>query len=154
VDSLPDMAEASLPPPPDLQGKSSRARWNATHFAFMGDAVWELYMRRFFFHPPTRNTVYSSNVEGACRAEAQSEILTDLMDSGFLRPDELDVVRWARNAKLQNFPKRFRGAGGAQGDDGRMLYRNATCLETLVGYLYVTQPVRLQELMQHLGYLA
>lgn len=65
-------------------------------------------------------------------AATQSEILTDLMDSGFLRPDELDVVRWARNAKLQNFPKRFRGAGGAQGDDGRMLYRNATCLETLV----------------------
>mmetsp|Transcript_6165 Transcript_6165/g.11130 ORF Transcript_6165/g.11130 Transcript_6165/m.11130 type:complete len:235 (-) Transcript_6165:693-1397(-) len=131
VDALPALVDVNLPPPPDLHGKSSRARWNATHFAFMGDAVWELYMRRFFFHPPTRNTDYSNNVEGACRAEAQSEILTGLVDSCFLTTEEVDVIRWARNAKLQNFPKRFKAAGSA-GEDGRAVYRDATCLETLV----------------------
>jgi 23S rRNA maturation mini-RNase III len=61
----------------------------------------------------------------------QSEILTGLVDSCFLTTEEVDVIRWARNAKLQNFPKRFKAAGSA-GEDGRAVYRDATCLETLV----------------------
>ncbi|KAF5830788.1 hypothetical protein DUNSADRAFT_14055 [Dunaliella salina] len=36
---------ASLPPPPDLQGKNPRALLNTTALAFLGDSVWEVLLR-------------------------------------------------------------------------------------------------------------
>jgi len=84
----------------------------------------------------------------------QSRYLSQLLEGTFLNDDERDVLRWARNAKLQNFPKRFKSARSeevVEGSDPRLVYRDASCLEALVGFLYVTTPDRLQQLMDFLG---
>lgn len=40
-----ELVPAHLPHPPDLHGKQGRSRWNANHFAYLGDAVWEVRAR-------------------------------------------------------------------------------------------------------------
>ncbi|KAK9821245.1 hypothetical protein WJX74_000535 [Apatococcus lobatus] len=133
-----------LPPPPDLGTKDPRAIWNPTSLAFLGDSVWELYVRRHFLNPPTRVTTYCENVVSMVRAESQETLLETLLAGPLLSPSEHDIVRWGRNAQTTT-PTRF-----SKSSVHKNTYRNATALECLVGYLHLTDPVRLHQLMLHL----
>ncbi|CAI7756455.1 unnamed protein product [Closterium sp. NIES-53] len=53
-----------------------------------------------------------------------------------------DVVRWGGNAST--------GARKAKGRAGSTVYANATALETLIGFLYLTDPDRLEHIMHKL----
>lgn len=55
------------------------------------------------------------------------------------------MLRWGTNA-TGTMPKRT-----TTGALSREAYREATALECLVGYLYLTQPTRLYEIMAFLG---
>ena len=46
-------------------------RWSSILFAFLGDAVWELYVRRAFFAPPRVHSITTSSVS-APSGEAQT----------------------------------------------------------------------------------
>ncbi|KAK9820588.1 hypothetical protein WJX72_011989 [[Myrmecia] bisecta] len=128
-----------MPPPPNLQGLKPRASWNPSALAFIGDSVWELYVRRHHFFPPARLTHYYDLVKS-------NENLLDVLEAGpFLTDEERDVVRWGRNAKV-TVPKRFVGNGRHM-----QTYKNATAMECLVGYLYLSDAPRLHQLMLHLG---
>ena len=71
------------------------------------------------------------------RAEAQSEALAKL--EPLLEPAELEWVRRGRNAC---------GRGPRRGDPS--LYGRASGFETMVGWLYLNHPERLQQLFSHL----
>lgn len=134
-----------LPPEPDLKGKDVRANWNAVALAFLGDTVWELYVRRRFFYPPKKTSQYYEKVMLEVRAEAQEVYLEQLMAGPFFSAEERDVVRWGNNAKI-TIPKRF-----SQSGKHAQTYRAATAIECLVGYLYLTDAERLHELMSYIG---
>ncbi len=107
--------------------------------AYLGDAVYELYVRTFYLLPLQRPETYHCLVVAQVRAEAQALHLRSL--SPHLRNTELEIVRRGRNAATGR-PKRV----------DPEIYQQATSLETLIGYLYLTDSQRLTELLQLLHF--
>jgi ribonuclease III family protein len=105
--------------------------------AYLGDAVYELYVRRYFLTPPKRIQSYHHQVVTQVRAETQALQLQTLLP--YLTPEELTLVKRGRNA-ASGKPKRI--------DAGT--YQQATSLETLVGYLYLSDRPRLDYLLAQL----
>ncbi len=105
--------------------------------AYLGDAVYELYIRRQYLLPPKRSQTYHQQVVAQVRAEAQAQHLRSLLPH--LTSIEQDILKRGRNAAF-NRPKRL----------DPEIYQQATSLETLLGYLYVTDSSRLLELLNYL----
>ncbi|KAK2358201.1 Ribonuclease III family protein [Trifolium repens] len=66
-------------------------------------------------------------------------LLQKLLNSNFLSDQERDVLRWGKNI-VSSKTKTKKRAGAA-------VYNRASSLETLVGYLYLTNVNRLEKLM-------
>ncbi|GJP62780.1 hypothetical protein CLOP_g19806 [Closterium sp. NIES-67] len=132
-----------LPPPPDVP--RPRATHNAAMLAYIGDGIYELYARRHFLNPPSAIATYCQRVTAVVCCEAQDALLRRLLNSKTLTEEERDVVRWGRNAST--------GARKAKGRAGSTVYANATALETVIGFLYLTNPSRLEHLMNGLGFV-
>ncbi|OUL35549.1 ribonuclease III [Nostoc sp. T09] len=105
--------------------------------AYVGDAIYELYVRMFYLMPLQRPDTYHRLVVAQVRAEKQALHLRSLVPH--LRDSELDIVRRGRNA-----------ATGRSKRIDPEIYQQATSLETLIGYLYLTDFPRLTELLQKL----
>jgi ribonuclease III family protein len=106
--------------------------------AYIGDAVYELYIRTNYLLPPKTAYAYHQLVVAQVRAETQALQLTSLTPC--LTATELEVVRRGRNAANRP-PKRVDAE----------IYGRATSLETLIGYLYLTNFPRLSQLLQKLN---
>ncbi|HEY9878715.1 MAG TPA: ribonuclease III domain-containing protein [Leptolyngbyaceae cyanobacterium] len=109
--------------------------------AYLGDAVYELFVRGSFLTPPTRIRAYHEKVVAQVRAERQSSYLFQL--EPYLTPAEQDILRKGRNAAPRG-PRRV----------DPKVYQQASSFETLIGYLYLTDPLRLTELLSHLDLTA
>ena len=103
-------------------------------WAYLGDAVYELYVRSSYLVPPKRLQAYHELVVGQVRAETQARHLRSI--SPYLNSTELAIVKRGRNA----------AAGRSKRADPE-IYQQASSLETLIGYLYLTDPERLTELL-------
>lgn len=112
-------------------------RLSPAALAYLGDAVYELYIRTYYLMPPQRLQSYHKEVVAQVRAEAQASYLQMLQPH--LTQTEQDIVRRGRNA-VHRIPKRL----------APEIYQQATSLETLLGYLYVTDPSRLAQLFSHI----
>lgn len=108
-----------------------------TALAYLGDAVYELYVRSHYLLPPKRSQAYHRLVVAQVRAETQALHLRSL--TPYLNQTELEILRRGRNASTRR-PKRV----------DPQIYQQATSLETLLGYLYLTDPQRLMQLLQKL----
>uniref|UniRef100_UPI001D148F7C Mini-ribonuclease 3 n=1 Tax=Plectonema radiosum TaxID=945768 RepID=UPI001D148F7C len=117
--------------------ESQLQQLSPTALAYLGDAVYELYIRRYYLLPPQRVENYHRLVVAQVRAEKQAQMLNLL--SQYLNNNELEIVRRGRNAATGR-PKRV----------DPHTYQQATSLETLIGYLYLTNTERLSELLQKL----
>jgi len=104
-----------------------------TALAYIGDAVYELHVRMHYLQPIRTANAYHQLVVARVRAENQAQQVDrlDLSDS------ESDLVRRGRNA-----------AGSASRHIDPSIYQKATGFETLIGYLYLTDPDRLQQILQ------
>ncbi|HEY9740943.1 MAG TPA: ribonuclease III domain-containing protein [Coleofasciculaceae cyanobacterium] len=105
--------------------------------AYLGDAVYELYIRTCYLLPPRRLRDYHHQVVAQVRAESQAKHLRSLKP--YLTEPEIEILRRGRNA-VTGCPQRLDPA----------TYQQATSLETLMGYLYLTDPQRLTQLLAHL----
>lgn len=117
---------------PEQVQRISPASW-----AYLGDAVYELYIRSFYLMPPKRSHLYHQLVVAQVRAESQARHLRSL--EPHLTETELEVLKRGRNAAF-GYPKRL----------DPQTYQQATSLEALFGYLYLTNPQRLEELFNYL----
>lgn len=106
--------------------------------AYIGDAVYELYIRSLFLLPPRRIADYHHQVVTQVRAETQAFHLQHL--EPYLTNEEKEIVRRGRNA-VTNKPRRLSAS----------IYQQASSLETLIGYLYITDCDRLQNLLTKLN---
>lgn len=106
--------------------------------AYIGDAVFELYVRSRLLIPAKRIRDYHHQVVTQVKAEQQSHFV-DLLNP-HLTDAEKDMVRRGRNATTG---KRRR----ANGQD----YQKATGLESLIGFLYLTDQPRLVSLLNQLS---
>jgi len=101
--------------------------------AYIGDAVYELYVRLYYLLPQKHIADYHHLVVSHVRAENQAKQLQALLP--YLTEAEQDMVRRGRNAASQG-PRRV----------SAKVYQQATSLETLVGYLFLSDRARLQKL--------
>ena len=114
-------------------------RISPVSLAYIGDAVYELYVRHHFLSPPKRIGKYHSQVVAQVRAESQANYLKILLPH--LNEKERDMVRRGRNAATSK-PRRL----------SISVYQQATSLETLIGYLYLTNRDRLRDLLIKLDF--
>lgn len=110
-------------------------RISPSALAYLGDAVYEMYVRQLFIFPPQRIQSYHQQVVSWVRAESQAKTLDRLLVH--LSEPELAIVKRGRNAA----PQRLKRVDPE-------IYQKATALETLVGYLHLTDGNRLMILFQ------
>ena len=112
---------------------------NPLVMAYMGDTIYAQYIREFLIRSGVvkigdlqkRSLDYVS-------AKSQRRHLERLENANFLTEEELDIVRWGRNAK---------GAKTKHADI--VTYRLATGLEALIGKLYFdNKNERIKEIME------
>nr|WP_278003316.1 ribonuclease III domain-containing protein [Nodosilinea sp. TSF1-S3] len=105
--------------------------------AYIGDAVYELFVRRSLLLPPKRIQAFHQQVVNQVRAEQQAHQVEQLLP--LLTPAEQDLLRRGRNASSRG-PRRVNS----------QVYQQSTAFEALIGYLYLTDPSRLATLLSTL----
>lgn len=116
---------------------SSLQQISPVSFAYIGDAVYELYIRTNFLLPPKKISDYHHKVVEKVRAESQAVYLQNLYP--LLTEIEQNWVRRGRNS-VNKSPRRL----------SLQTYQQATGLETLLGYLYICDRSRLEYLLSQL----
>ncbi|KAL1538203.1 hypothetical protein AAHA92_26973 [Salvia divinorum] len=134
--------ETWTPKPPRVE--KPRSAFNPASLAYLGDCIYELYARRHFLFPPLNIEDYNDRVMAVVRCEAQDAMLQKLASDNFLSPEERDVLRWGKNIGSSKTRTKKRA--------GVAVYNRASSLETLVGYLYLTNVRRLDEIMERIGF--
>lgn len=107
-------------------------------WAYVGDAVYELYIRTYLVST-TKLNPHKLHIESIkyVKAAAQAKILEELMPD--LSEEEQNIVRRARNTQNHHLPKNANVAD----------YMYSTAFEGLIGYLYLTdQKKRLKEILK------
>lgn len=112
---------------------------NTTALAFMGDAVYEEYIRRHVIESGQRaaDRLHAMAVAYVC-AGGQARALKELM-KGFLSAEETALAKRARNHRTTSKPK----------NADPVTYKLATALEALIGFLYLDgQTERMEEIIK------
>lgn len=111
---------------------------NTTALAYMGDSVYEVYVRKYVMETGQTNAdkLHAMAVPFV-RAEGQALAAKEMMTS-FLTDEEAALTKRARNHKTTSKPK----------NASPMDYKWATAFEALVGYLYLGgQLQRMEEII-------
>lgn len=119
------------------QVRTSADQVSPAALAYIGDVVYELYMRSYYLFPAQKIAHYHQQVVTQVRAETQAQHLRSL--EPYLTDHEKAILKKGRNA--------------ANGKPRRLplnIYQQATSLEALIGYLYLSDAHRLQELFNYL----
>ena len=115
------------------------SRYSALTLAYVGDCVYELYVRSYLIKDGNRNVneLHKTATRYVC-CRAQSNFYHRIEDK--LTDEEAAVFRRGRNTK-SHVPK------NADMSD----YRNATGVEALIGHLYLSgNQERIAELLQYI----
>ena len=115
-------------------GKIDPDKINTTSLAFIGDAVYETYVRK---HVLSSGQTHADKLHRLAvayvRAEAQATVIKEIKDT--LDPKLASLVRRARNHKSASKPK----------NADPVIYKWATAFEALIGYLYLKEEKRQME---------
>lgn len=112
---------------------------NPLVLAYIGDAVYETYVRTFIIKNGSIKTNSLHRVASTkfVSAKSQANILESIKE--YLTEKELNIVRRGRNANSNTIPKNADIAD----------YKKATAFEALIGYLFLSKEnERLEELMK------
>lgn len=110
--------------------KIDEKQLNSLALAYMGDAVFEIYIRHHLIqNGRVKPHLLHKEATRYVSAKAQSQVIHGFIDSGFLTEEELAVVRRGRNAKSGSVPK----------NTDVQTYRYSTAFESLLGYLYLAE---------------
>ncbi|MHC0039226.1 Mini-ribonuclease 3 [Pseudoneobacillus sp. C159] len=120
--------------------KVDEKQLNSLALAYMGDAVFEKYVRHHLLQAGrVKPNQLHKEATKYVSAKAQSSILFQLIDLGILSEYEMAVIKRGRNAKSGSIPK----------NTDVQTYRHGTAFEALIGYLYLAhQEKRLEEIIQ------
>lgn len=121
----------------DYISKAESLDKNSLVFAFVGDAVFSLYVRTYLAEISTAKAgVLHTETTKFVKASYQKKLLLEIEDR--LTEEEHNVVLSARNAKTNNVAKH----------SNLEEYKKSTSFEALLGYLYLTnQTARLYEIL-------
>lgn len=123
----------------DYQNKIDEKQLNSLALAYMGDAVFEIYVRHHLLQSgKVKPNQLHREATKYVSAKAQSMIIHQLMDQEILSEYELAIVRRGRNAKSGSIPK----------NTDVQTYRYSTAFEALIGSLFLAKnEKRLEEII-------
>lgn len=110
---------------------------NTTALAYIGDAVYEIYVREHVLRQDLRgmNKNFGAHVDALhkrairyVRADGQAKAVKAMLNEGFLGDEEAALVRRARNHKTASKPK----------NADAMDYKYATAFEALIGFWHLS----------------
>ncbi len=104
--------------------------------AYLGDAVFELYVRDYLIKAGYVKVKDLQKKSINYVSATNQAIIIDRLVDNFLTTDEIDIVKRGRNAHSHS----------SKSTD-IITYKKSTGLEALVGYLYLNDKSRLDELM-------
>jgi ribonuclease-3 family protein len=125
-----------------LKGRFTKGdvrQMNPLVLAFIGDAIYEVFIRTYLVDKNRDMSVHKLHVKaiGFVKAHAQSEFIKKLEEE--LTEEEVYFFKRGRNSKSGTIPK----------NADVQEYKFATGFETLIGYLYITEQVdRLNYLLE------
>lgn len=93
--------------------------------AYLGDSVWELYVREYFILKGYNIRNLNKNVVKSVNAKTQSRILRDILDD--VDEKYRSVINRSKNGNIKTFPRSCTV----------MEYREATGFEAYIGALYI-----------------
>ena len=109
--------------------------------SFLGDAVFELMVREYII---SKNIVKLNDLQqftlNFVTAKRQAYFVDILTKNSVLDEKELDIIRKGRNIKTHKSPKNC----------DVITYKYATAFEILIGYLYINDKKRLDEVFQYI----
>ena len=114
---------------------------NGLVLAYIGDAVYELYVRHRLLSKGNvkPNQLHRQSVQYVS-AKAQAQTLLALLEQSILTEEEQAVVRRGRNAKSATIPK----------NTDVQTYRYSTAFEALIGYHFLgNNEERMEELIRY-----
>lgn len=119
--------------------KIDETQLNSLALAYMGDAVFEIYVRHHLIQGgKVKPNQLHKEATKYVSAKAQASMLFHLLDTNELTEYEVSVVKRGRNAKSGSVPK----------NTDVQTYRYGTAFEALIGYLYLSHNInRLEELI-------
>lgn len=97
---------------------------NTLVLAYLGDAVWELYVREYFIEKGLSIKELNKKVKEHVNGKVQSIYFKKIIDN--LDEDIKTVVKRAKNSNIKSFPKSC----------NPIEYREATAFEALIGIYY------------------
>lgn len=114
---------------------------NTTALAYMGDAVYEIYVRKHVIDSGHYHVDYlHKSAIRYVRAQGQAKVIKTMMaEEGYLSEEEMTLVKRARNHKIATKAK----------NADPITYKHATAFEALVGHLYLSgNTERLEEIIR------
>lgn len=116
---------------------------NVLVFAYLGDTIYEDYIRKYLIinkKIPNVNDLQKESINYVS-AMSQANYLNKLIENNFFTEEELSVIRRARNYKSKSHPKSC----------DIVTYKHATALEAVIGYLELSnRQDRINELMKQI----
>lgn len=119
-------------------------RMSSTDLAYIGDVVYELFVRSKFVWPSRRTTDLQNRVVAVVRAEFQAHLLAKIRSSEttfILTTYENGILSRGRNAV----------SGSKHRKSNPVAYQDATALEALIGYLYIDDRSRCAHLLHSIA---
>lgn len=110
-------------------------------FAYLGDAVYELYIRKYLIEKKSIKKVkdLQETAINYVSAKSQVRILEKLINDNILTLEEQDIVRQGRNASSHS----------SKSTD-IVTYKRSTGFECLIGYLYENNIERCNYLLDYI----
>jgi ribonuclease-3 family protein len=112
---------------------------NSLALAYMGDAVYETYVRYHLLQKgQVKPNLLHKEATKYVSAKAQSGVLHEMITNGYFQEDEIAIIKRGRNAKSGSVPK----------NTDVQTYRYSTAFEALIGSLYLAgNQERLEEVV-------
>ena len=108
------------------------------HYAHIGDAVWELFVRNYTVYKTQNLKILHKMTTDRVNLTYQAELL-DYLEQ-FLTDTEKDIVRRARNCSIPVGRK-----------NKQFEYRKSTAFEALIGYWYLENKARYKEILEKIN---
>ena len=109
--------------------------------AYLGDSVYEIYIREYLL---SKGICHVNDLQKEATkfvsAKNQTKFLNSLVDNNILTEEEITIVTRARNQHSNHKPK----------NTDIITYKYSTGFEALIGYLYINNKDRLEEIINYI----
>lgn len=107
--------------------KKDIREYSGLELAYLGDAIWELEVRKHFLNYGYNIIKLNKIVKSKVNAKAQSLFFKSLFDE--LEEDYKNIAKRAKNSNIKTFPKSCTV----------IEYREATAFEAVIGAMYLNK---------------